>query len=75
MSPEQRYEKKVLKSAVTDSHGLASFGEVMPGMYWIVGGAGDVALSVAAPTKNEPKRVWVDEFADGCINTVVEKAD
>ncbi len=73
--PEQFYEKKVLKSAITDSRGLASFGEVVPGTYWIVGGANEIALTVVPPTSSGAKRVWVNEFADGCINAELEKAD
>jgi len=73
--PEPYYEKKVLKSAITDSQGLASFGEVAPGIYWITGGAGPVALTVILPTKGDTKRIWVSEFADGCISAVAEMAD
>jgi len=71
--PEQYYEKKVLKSAVTDSQGLASFGEVLPGFYWITG-ANAIALTVV-PTRRYAKRIWVNEFADGWINAIAEKAD
>jgi hypothetical protein len=73
--PEQFYEKKVLKSAATDSRGLASFGEVVPGTYWIVGGANEIALTVVPPTSGGARRVWVNEFADGCIEAEVERAD
>jgi hypothetical protein len=73
--PEQFHEKKVLKSAITDSRGLASFGEVVPGTYWVVGGANEIALTVVPPTSSGAKRVWVNEFADGCINAELEKAD
>jgi len=72
---EQFYEKKVLKSALTDSRGLASFGEVVPGTYWIVGGANEIALTVVPPTSSGAKRIWVNEFADGCINAELDKAD
>jgi hypothetical protein len=73
--PEQYYEKKVLKSAVTDSQGLASFGKVLPRFYWITGGANAIALTVVPPTRRYAKRMWVKEFDDGCINAVAEKAD
>jgi hypothetical protein len=73
--PEQFYEKKILKSVITDSRGLASFGEVIPGTYWIVGGANEIALTVVPPTSSSAKRIWVNEFADGCINAELEKAD
>ena len=73
--PEQFYEKKVLKSATTDSPGLASFGEVAPGTYWIVGGANEIALTVVPPARSGAKRVWVNESADGCIGAELEKAD
>jgi len=73
--PEQFYEKKALKSASTDSRGLASFGEVVPGTYWIVGGANEIAFTVVPPTSVGAKRVWVNEFGDGCINAELEKAD
>ena len=72
---EQVYEKEVLKSSVTDSNGLASFGRVVPGRYWIVGGADEIGITVVPPTSSEAKRVWVNEFADGCINAELEKAD
>jgi hypothetical protein len=73
--PEQYYDQKVLKSAITDSQGLASFGEVVPGIYWITGGAEPIALTVIPPTTTYAKRVWVSEFADSCINAVAENAD
>jgi len=73
-SRQARYEKKVLKSAITDSLGLASFGEVEPGIYWITGGANDIAVTIVPPT-GSAERVWVNEFADGCINAEVERAD
>jgi len=70
-----RYEKKVLKSAITDSNGLASFGDVAAGIYWITGGANDIAITAVFPTNGKSKRVWVNEFADGCINAEVESMD
>ena len=72
---EEYYEKKVLKSAITDSQGLASFGEVVPGIYWITGGAEPIGLTVVPPTRSYAKRIWVSEFGDGCINAVAERAD
>jgi hypothetical protein len=72
---QARYAKKVLKSATTDSQGLASFGEVAPGIYWIKGGANDIAVTIIPPTNTPAKRIWVNEYADGCINAAVESAN
>ena len=70
---EQVYEKEVLKSSVTDSNGLASFGPVVPGTYWIVGGANEIGITLVPPTSSDEMRVWVNEFADGCISAELEK--
>jgi len=71
------FEKQTLKSATTDSLGLLSFGEVMPGKYWIFAGrlSDSVAVEVVAPTLlSVNKRIWYYHFADGCFAAVAENA-
>jgi len=70
------YERKSLKSATTDSQGLLSFGEVRPGRYWIVPEGGtlgsSIAVEVVSPGAVAAKRVWLNYYADGCLDVVVE---
>jgi len=72
------YGKKSLASAMTDSLGMLSFGEVKPGSYWIVAGhslSDSVAVQVAAPGGAAAgKRLWLDYDAEGCFEVVVENA-
>ena len=64
------FEKGSLKSAVTDSLGLLSFGEVKPGKYWIVPSGGSVGDSVPVEMR-EPSgkgplyRVVVEHNGEG----------
>ena len=69
------YEQKVLKSVITDSGGLASFGEVDPGIYWIVAGADRFGVKVVVRNGDNAKRLWVKNFADGCLDVALENAD
>jgi hypothetical protein len=71
------FEKKILKSALSDSLGLLSFGEVKPGKYWIFSGRrpDSVAVEVVAASRfSVNKRIWYYHFADGCFAAVVENA-
>jgi hypothetical protein len=72
------YDRKSLKSATTDSQGLLSFGEVKPARYWIVPKGGtlgsSIAVEVISPRAVAAKRVWLNYFADGCLDVVVEAA-
>jgi len=71
------FEKRILKSASTDSLGLLSFGEVKPGKYWVFSGwlADSVAVEVVDPTPvSVNKRIWYYHFADGCFAAVAENA-
>jgi len=71
------FEKRILKSATTDSLGLLSFGEVKPGKYWVFSGrlSDSVAVEVVAPTPvSANKRIWYYHFADGCFAAVAENA-
>jgi hypothetical protein len=71
------FEKQILKTATTDSLGLLSFGEVMPGRYWIFSGSlsDSVAVEVVSPTfRTVKKRIWYYHFADGCFSAVAENA-
>ena len=64
------FEKESLKSAMTDSRGLLSFGEVKPGQYWIVPRGGSVSDSVPVEVR-EPSakgalyRVLVEHNGEG----------
>jgi hypothetical protein len=69
------FEKRTLKSATTNSLGLLSFGEVMPGKYWIFSGrlSDSVGVEVVAPTPlSVNKPIWYYHFADGCFAAVAE---
>jgi hypothetical protein len=69
------FEKQILKSVITDSLGLLSFGEVKPGKYWIFSGllSDSVAVVVLAPTPaSVKKRIWPYYFGDGCFAAVAE---
>jgi hypothetical protein len=69
------FEKRILKSATSDSLGLLSFGEVIPGKYWIFSGrlSDSVAVEVVTPTSlTVNKRIWLHYFADGCFAAVAE---
>jgi hypothetical protein len=70
------YERQSLGSATADSLGMLSFGEVKPGRYWIVTGESlsySIAVEVTTPNANAPsQRLWLDYFADGCLDVVVE---
>ena len=71
------FEKRILKSATTDSLGLLSFGEVMPGKYWIFSGrlSDSVGVEIVAPTPHTVnRRLWYCHFADGCFAAVTENA-
>jgi hypothetical protein len=72
------YDKKSLGSAMTDSLGMLSFGEVKPGTYWIVAGhslSDSVAVQIAAPRRAAAgKRLWLDYDAKGCFEVVVENS-
>ena len=64
------FEIESLKSALTDSSGLLSFGEVKPGRYWIVprgGSIGDsVPVEVREPSVKGPLyRVLVEHNSEG----------
>jgi hypothetical protein len=72
------FEKQILKSATTDSLGLLSFGEVMPGKYWVFSGrlSDSVAVVVLTPAPlSGSKRIWLHHFADGCFAAVAENGD
>ena len=45
------------------------------GIYWITGGTNGIAVTIVPSTDSKAKRVWVNEYADGCINAEVEKAN
>jgi hypothetical protein len=69
------FQKQILKSAITDLLGLLSFGEVMPGKYWIFSGSlsDSVAVEVVASTpRSVNKRIWYYHFADGCFAAIAE---
>jgi hypothetical protein len=71
------FEKACLKSALTDSLGLLSFGEVKPGRYWVVPKGGSindsVAVEVTAPSEvARPRRLWLSYNAEGDLGVSVE---
>lgn len=75
------YEKKIMKSVVTDSAGMLSFGEVKPGRYWVVlrGGGSlsdSVAVEIVAPNADiSHQRLWVKYYGDGCRDDVAENME
>jgi hypothetical protein len=78
MRTKGAFEKACLKSAVTDSLGLLSFGEVKLGRYWIVPrGSSSIDDSVAVEVTgryegDRPRRLWLAYNAEGDLAVVVE---
>jgi hypothetical protein len=72
------FERKSVKSAITDSKGLLSFGEIKQGRYWMVpDGAtvfGSVRVEVLSPGAGAAKRIWLNYSTDGCLEVSVENA-
>jgi len=71
------YDKKSLGSAITDSLGMLSIGEVNPGRCWSVTGeslSDSIAVEVTRPAADAPqKRLWLKYYHDdGGLDVAVE---
>jgi len=71
------WEPAILKFATADSGGLFSFGDVLPGRYWVVVGRGSMNFGlelVNSYGKPPYERLLYKSFADGCEELKVENA-
>jgi len=71
------WESPAIKTTITTSEGLFTFGEVAPGRYWVVSSYAHSTFPVeirSPGADRKYKRLFYNNFADGCETLSVENA-
>jgi hypothetical protein len=69
------WDSRIIKFATTDASGLFTFGEILPGRYWLLVAKGSMNFAVEIVNsygKAPYKRLWYKYYADGCEDLLVE---